>query len=195
MRMGVVVGVGALCAATIYFGSHDARGRGAGMPDVLFSECTSVSDWGPVASIRAYALGTHTCNIGTDNLLWGTSHNGTPVVGFNAYRLDGGRLMQIGMSWAKHGTGAAAGPGCLAFKSTPPGGSVWLDGSRVSQVATSSGALRNGVKPGSHTVGMGIDDSPEHSASIQLGAGQRATVHCNLLGGGCRVTVADAACP
>ncbi|MCP3905831.1 MAG: hypothetical protein GY715_19580 [Planctomycetes bacterium] len=73
--------------------------------------------------IHAYALGTHTCNIGNDNLLWGNQHSGTPVVGFNAFRLENNRLVQVGMSWAKHGTGAAAGPGC-GLPCNGQGGSV-----------------------------------------------------------------------
>ncbi|MHC5113662.1 MAG: hypothetical protein ACYTGP_04450 [Planctomycetota bacterium] len=92
-------------------------------PDVLYSDCTGVAEWGAVGGVRAYSLGTSTCNIGDQNLLWGGAHDGTPVIGMNAYRLEDGRLMQIGLSFAKHGTGAAAGPGC-GLPCNGEGGSV-----------------------------------------------------------------------
>ncbi|MCZ6655210.1 MAG: dockerin type I domain-containing protein [Planctomycetota bacterium] len=81
-------------------------------PDVTYSNVTSIAHYGPVDGIHAYILDSHTCNVGDQNLLWGYSHNGTPVLAMNAYRLLGGRLEQIGMSWVKHACCAAAGSGC-----------------------------------------------------------------------------------
>jgi len=88
--------------------------------DVVYTDCISVSNWGEIGGIRAYSLGSYTCNIGDENLLWGTN---TPLLGMNAYRLDNGRLVQIGMSWMKRGTGAAAGSGC-GLPCNGAGGSV-----------------------------------------------------------------------
>ncbi|MCH8210246.1 MAG: hypothetical protein IIB99_02625 [Planctomycetes bacterium] len=85
---------------------------GAIGPDVIYSNCQSVTNWGVVGGIRGYSLGSYTCNIGDENLLWGNSHNGTPGLAMNAYRLYNGRLMQVGMSWVKHACCAAAGDGC-----------------------------------------------------------------------------------
>ena len=81
-------------------------------PDVTYSNVTSIAHYGPVDGIHAYILDSYTCNMGDQNLLWGNSHNGTPVLAMNAYRLLGGRLEQIGMSWVKHACCAAAGTGC-----------------------------------------------------------------------------------
>lgn len=78
-------------------------------PDVVYTDCTSITNWGAIGGTRAYSLGSYTCNIGDENLAWGGN---TPLLGMNAYRLSEGRLVQIGMSWMKRGTGAAAGSGC-----------------------------------------------------------------------------------
>jgi hypothetical protein len=78
-------------------------------PDVTLSDIQDVHNYGLVNDIRAYAIGSHTCNIGTQNMLW--TNNGTPGLAMNAYRLHDGRLMQIGMSWVKHACCAAAQSG------------------------------------------------------------------------------------
>ncbi len=84
---------------------------GAG-PDVTYSNVTSIAHYGPVGDIHGYIFDSHTCNMGTQNLLWGDAHSGTPVLAMNAYRMLDGRLEQIGMSWVKHACCAAAGAGC-----------------------------------------------------------------------------------
>lgn len=78
-------------------------------PDVVYTDCTSVTQFGVLGGIRGYALGSFTCNIGDENLQWGGT---TPLLAMNAYRLRDGRLEQIGLSFVKNGTGAAAGTGC-----------------------------------------------------------------------------------
>ena len=77
--------------------------------DVVYTDCRSISNWGQIGGIRGYSLGSWTCNIGDENLLWGVN---TPLLGMNGYTLSNGRLVQTGMSWMKRGTGAAAGNGC-----------------------------------------------------------------------------------
>ncbi|MGA1534227.1 MAG: hypothetical protein ACO4B4_06930 [Planctomycetota bacterium] len=89
-------------------------------PDVVYTDCVSISNWGELGGIRAYSLGSYTCNIGDENLAWGGN---TPLLGMNAYRLSDGRLTQIGMSWMKRGTGAAVGNGC-GLTCNGQGGSV-----------------------------------------------------------------------
>lgn len=80
--------------------------------DVVYSDIDGVSQFGPVGGVYAYTYGTYTCNIGTGNLRWGNSWQGSPSVGFNAYRLHNGRILQIGQSWCKTACCAAAGDGC-----------------------------------------------------------------------------------
>lgn len=79
-------------------------------PDVILSDSTSLSNHGPVGGIRAVTMGSHTCNIGDQNLFW--TSDGTPGLAENAYRLHDGQLQQIGMSWLKTACCAAAGSGC-----------------------------------------------------------------------------------
>lgn len=89
-------------------------------PDVIYSECTSITHYGPVGTIHAYSLGSNTCNIGDQNLQWGAT---TPLLAMNAYRLHQGRIEHIGQSWVKNGTGAAASSGC-GLPCNGSGGSV-----------------------------------------------------------------------
>ncbi len=79
-------------------------------PDVMLSDSTGVSNFGPVGGIRAVTLGSNTCNVGDQNLFW--TNNGTPGLAMHAYRLNDGRFEQIGMSWLKTACCAAAGSGC-----------------------------------------------------------------------------------
>jgi hypothetical protein len=115
-----------------------ARGGEVG-PDVVYSDCQSVWMWGAIGGVRAYSLGTSTCNIGDMNLLWGSSNNGTPAMGMNAYRLHGGRLVQIGQGWAKKSTVAAAGSGC-GLPCNGQGGSVLGVGCRDVYSASYNGS-------------------------------------------------------
>ncbi|MFN0137330.1 MAG: hypothetical protein ACKVS9_14600 [Phycisphaerae bacterium] len=67
--------------------------------DVTLRDIQSVSNYGVLGSIRGYAIGSHTCNIGDQNLEW--TNNAAPGLSMNMYRLHNGRLMQIGQSWVK----------------------------------------------------------------------------------------------
>ncbi len=77
-------------------------------PDVVYSDCTDVFYWGSDGTTHGYSLGSNTCNIGDQNLEWDQS---SPLLAMNAYRLHDGRIEQIGMSWLKNATFAAAGSG------------------------------------------------------------------------------------
>ena len=92
---------GTLYAALILaigLGNAYAEGPSAG-PDVIYSEISSIQDYGAIGGVHGYALGSNTCNIGNQNLLW--VNDGTPGLGMNAYRLHDNRLEQIGLSWVK----------------------------------------------------------------------------------------------
>lgn len=100
---------------------------GTSGPDVVYTDCVSITNWGALGGIRGYSLGSYTCNIGDMSLDWGGGV--TPLLGMNAFRLADGRLEQIGMSWLKNGTVAAAGSGC-GLPCSGPGGSVLGAGCR-----------------------------------------------------------------
>ena len=84
-------------------------GGSAGGVDVVYSDTQGIHYWGSSGGIHAYSLSSHTCNLGDANLPWNST---SPLLGMNAYKLANGRLEQIGMSWLKNATVAAAGSGC-----------------------------------------------------------------------------------
>lgn len=81
-------------------------------PDVTIIHLSGIQNYGADGTIRGYAVGTDSCNIGSEPLNWcddngcvstvgGTEKH--PVIAQNLYRLRDGRFEQIGMSWLKHG--------------------------------------------------------------------------------------------
>lgn len=91
-------------------------------PDIIYSDCTSVSHYGPVGTKHAYSLGSNTCNIGDMNAHW--TNAGSPALAMNMYRLKDGRLMQIGLGFCKTACCAAATNNCgLSCNGT---GGQWL---------------------------------------------------------------------
>ncbi len=97
-------------------------------PDVIVGSLPNISKYGTVSGVSAYAIGTTSCNVGDALLLWcdadvaglcnKTQH---PVIGQNMYRLKGGRLEMIGMSWLKHGFCALSENLCASCQSDPWG--------------------------------------------------------------------------
>ncbi|RIK66018.1 MAG: hypothetical protein DCC65_11300 [Planctomycetota bacterium] len=104
-----VAGYGGEMGTFTLSASLTTGGGGGSGPDVVYSDTVDITNWGAVGGIRGYSLGSYTCNIGNTNLPWNST---SPLLGMNAYRLENGRLMQIGMSWLKNATVAAAGNGC-----------------------------------------------------------------------------------
>ena len=92
-------------------------------PDVIVGDMMDVSNYPSSGGIEAFAFGTYSCNIGSQDLLWISNDNQHPVIGQGMFRLKDGRFEQVGQSWLKHGFLALddniCGCGC-----TGPGGSV-----------------------------------------------------------------------
>jgi len=87
-----------------------------------------------------------------------------------------------------------AGPGCVVFKSSPPGARVWLGGAETGLMAGSGSAVRKSMDGGRYTVGMGID-GPELSTTVTVEPDVVTEVRCDLLGGsGCTSQVTARAC-
>jgi len=101
----------------------DEGGVAAG-PDVIVGALHNELSYGAVSSggqtIMAYAIGTTSCNIGTQQLLWQQTTTIHPVIPQNMYRVKDGRIEQIGQSWIKHGFCALQGTLCGAC--IPAGG-------------------------------------------------------------------------
>jgi len=95
-------------------------------PDVVLSNMTEIDHFGPTNDTHAYITDTHTCNIGNAGLAWGGT---APLWTWNAYRLAGGRLEQIGLSWVKSGVAAVPQQGC-GMLCTGDGGPILGPGCR-----------------------------------------------------------------
>ncbi len=81
-------------------------------PDVIVGELNGVTAVGNLGAVRAYAVGTTSCNVGDAPLNWIDDVAEHPVIGQNMYRLKDGKFEQIGMSWLKHGFTALAENTC-----------------------------------------------------------------------------------
>lgn len=82
-------------------------------PDVIVASLYSIVHFGDkIDGISSFAVGTNSCNIGTDRVLWKRETNEHPVIAQSAFRLRNDRFEQIGMSWIKHGFYAISGNLC-----------------------------------------------------------------------------------
>ncbi len=119
----------------------DSSATGGIGPDVIVGFIYDERNWGSENGIAAFSIGTTSCNLGDEDLLWIRDTNEHPVIGQNMYRLKDSKFEHIGQSWLKHGftsvngdecglgcddpnTGSRLGPGC----SDPY--SAWLNGSQ-----------------------------------------------------------------
>jgi len=96
----------ALALGSLFFTSASF----AAGPDVTYQEITDILNTGTLAGVRGYSLGSRTCNLGNQVLLW--TNNTTPGLAMNAYRLYNGRVEQIGQSWVKTACCAGSTSGC-----------------------------------------------------------------------------------
>ena len=132
----VILGSLALVGASVVVGRLSAvaapradEGGTAGTgPDVIVGALPNVSKYGTVSGISAYAIGTTSCNVGDQILLWCDANvpglctnKDHPVIAQNLYRIKNGRIEQIGMSWLKHGFCALAQSLCGSCQSDPWG--------------------------------------------------------------------------
>src|SRR5262245_62963512 len=92
--------------ASLYAQSNNLCDQPGEKPDMIMGDMPSVRRWGTVGGITAYSLGNTACNIGTCWLNFNGDANDHPVLAQSLYRLDRGRLEQIGQSWVKHFGGA-----------------------------------------------------------------------------------------
>jgi hypothetical protein len=101
-------------------------------PDVVVFELPSTTDWGATGGIRAYSVGTTSCNRGDEPLDWISSTNEHPVIAQNLYRVtlpdagppvEHGKIEMLGISWLKHGFVSinTTSTGCGSCPGNPPG--------------------------------------------------------------------------
>ncbi|MFM7134908.1 MAG: dockerin type I domain-containing protein [Planctomycetota bacterium] len=117
----------------ISFGGSGGGGGGGGGggigPDVIVGAIPDITKYGSVVvngrTMMAYAIGTTSCNIGDALLDWFASpDNRHPFIPMNMYRIKGGRLAQVGVSWGKHGFTALQGTLCGTCQASSSGN--WL---------------------------------------------------------------------
>ena len=106
---GAMIGQFDLSIVTAPGNTRKAAGVTAGTvaggigPDLIIDQIGDVRRWGWVNGATGYSLWTKACNIGDQNAVWYAGTDQKPIIAQNMYRLKDGRLMQIGMSWVKHG--------------------------------------------------------------------------------------------
>ena len=94
-------------------------GEGA---DITISSMSNIQQRGRLGEVAALSMQSTICNIGSEALDWhGNPNPRHPFLVFNLYRLKGGRLDQIGQSWAKHGFAASQTSGVCGLPCRPDG--------------------------------------------------------------------------
>jgi hypothetical protein len=86
--------------------------------DVIVGSLSGTRSYGSIGDIHAFAIGTTSCNIGDQELLWHSSNNLHPLISQNMFRLNDDRFEHIGQAWLKHGFSAlqqnACDCGCIS---------------------------------------------------------------------------------
>ena len=135
VKIGTIIGTLGLGGLAVFMGQMDATalpgggndGGVAAGPDVIVGALPNISAFGqgiwPVTggtTYVAYSVGTTSCNIGNQQLLWNPNPSVThPVMPQGIYRVKNGVMQQVGQSWVKHGFCALQGTVCGAC--TPAG--------------------------------------------------------------------------
>ena len=120
-----------ICAAVLAAGQA-AAGVPEGLlgPDVVVFELPSTYNWGTDGTVRAYSVGTTSCNRGDTPLAWISNTNQHPVIAQNLYRVtlpdppaEHGKIEMLGMSWLKNGFVSInlTTAGCGTCPGNPPG--------------------------------------------------------------------------
>ena len=102
MRILPILAAGLLASSLSSSAAAQCPGSQPGA-DVIVGQIPNISNYGQLNGMAAYALGTTSCNVGDQELLWFANNTNHPVIGQNIYRLENGRFEQVGMSWLKHG--------------------------------------------------------------------------------------------
>jgi hypothetical protein len=119
VKIGTIIGALGLGGLAVFIGQMDAvalpgggnDGGVAAGPDVIVGALPNISAFGqgvwPVTggtTYVAYSVGTTSCNIGNQQLLWNPNPAVThPVMPQGIYRVKNGVMQQVGQSWVKHG--------------------------------------------------------------------------------------------
>lgn len=72
-------------------------------PDVIVGLIEEIWVWQKREPLVGISLGMWSCNVGDEEVEWNGDTPAHPVIAQNMYRIEGGRIEQIGLSWLKHG--------------------------------------------------------------------------------------------
>jgi hypothetical protein len=117
-------------------------------PDVIVGDIIGPQNYTGTATVDAFSVGTVSCNIGTQGVLWfsgSTGHPNSPlhpVIGQGLYKLKNGRFEQLGQSWLKHAFFALSETLCCTSCQSTDGSTL---GVRCADTYT---AARNGTQSG-----------------------------------------------
>jgi hypothetical protein len=144
-----VLSLGTALAGTAIL-SLDAQAQtpcqGSTGPDVIVGDIQDVANYASLNGIEALALGTYSCNQGTQTVSWISNNNLHPVIGGNLYKYKvvngSGRFEHLGMSWLKHGFFALSNNLCCTGCQSTSGSAL---GVRCADPYT---AARNGSQSG-----------------------------------------------
>ena len=75
--------------------------------------------YGQSGGIAAYSMGTTSCNVGNQIVAWGNSQGPPPVITQEFFKIQDGRIEQLGYSWMKEGFCAVNENSCGSCQSTP----------------------------------------------------------------------------
>ena len=134
LKIGTIIGPLGLGGLAVFIGQMDAialpgggnEGGVAAGPDVIVGNLPDFfrhgqGIWGGITYV-AYSVGTTSCNIGNQQLLWNPNPQTThPVIPQGIYRVKNGVIQQIGQSWVKHGFCALQENLCGACTPVPGG--------------------------------------------------------------------------
>lgn len=81
-------------------------------PDVICGVLNGVNNYGAVGSVRAFSIGTTACNKGTSPADWIDNTLNHPVISTTLFKIDDGRMTQIGVSFVKHSFASLQGNEC-----------------------------------------------------------------------------------
>jgi hypothetical protein len=144
-----VVGLAAIAVFALAFPRDVAAQTPCGSPvgpDVIVGDITGPQNYTAVGSLEAVSLGSYSCNVGNQNVLWQSNTNLHPVIGGELYKYSlvngAGRFEQLGQSWLKHGFFALSNTLCCSGCQSTNGTSL---GVRCADPYT---AGRNGTQSG-----------------------------------------------
>jgi hypothetical protein len=146
-----------ICAVVLAAGSALADvPEGTAGPDVVVFELPSTYDWGASGGVRAYSVGTTSCNRGDTPLSWISSSNQHPVIAQNLYRVtlpdanppvEHGKMEMLGMSWLKHGFLSLNQNGVCGTCTQPPMGGSQLGVGCSDPYSASLNGSQSGLGP------------------------------------------------